>query len=206
MSDLRGLLADGEHIMVTARRHPLFLVGHLVLYVIGGLVLIGVGVFAAMKLPIIVAAIFWIASLIPLGFAFMRFIAWKNEVYAVTNYRIVQVEGVFTRRVFDSSLEMVNDILLTQSLIGRMMNYGTIEIITGSDMGLNQLDALRSPFAFKRAILDARNDLSDHGHSHVPDDRQSELLSALQDLRNSGLLTDAEFEIKRARITDGRAG
>ncbi len=206
MSELRGLLADGEQIMVTARRHPLFLVGHLVLYVIGGLVLIGLGIFAAMKLPIIVAAILWIASLVPLGFAFMRFIAWKNEVYAVTNYRIVQVEGVFTRRVFDSSLEMVNDILLTQSLFGRMLNYGTIEIITGSDMGLNQLDALGNPFAFKRAILDARNDLADHGHSHVPDDRQSELLAALQDLRDSGLLTDAEFEIKRARMTDGRAG
>ncbi len=204
MSELHGLLGEGEHIMVTARRHPLFLVGHLALWVIGGLVLIGAGVWAATALPILVAAVLWVISLIPLGFAAVRFIAWRNEVYSVTNYRIIQVEGVLTRRVFDSSLEMVNDILLTQSLVGRMLNYGTIEIITGSDIGLNKLDALKSPFAFKRAIIDARNDLSDHGHTPVVSDRESQLLAALHDLRTSGLLTDAEYEIKRARVTGGR--
>ena len=206
MSDLHGLMGDGEHVMVSARRHPLFLVGHLALYIIGGLVLIGAGIWAATALPIVVAAILWVASLIPLAFAAVRFIAWRNEVYAVTNYRIIQIEGILSRRVFDSSLEMVNDILLTQTLIGRMFNYGTIEIITGSDIGLNQLDALKDPYAFKRAIVDARNVLADHGHAPVVDDRQSQLLTALQDLRTSGLLTDAEYEIKRSRLTGGRTG
>lgn len=199
-------MGEGEHVMVTARRHALFLVGHLVLYVIGGLVLIGAGIWAATRFPILVAVVPWVISIIPLGFAVLRFIAWRNEVYAVTNYRIVQTEGVFTRKIFDSSLEMVNDILLTQSLIGRMLNYGTVEIITGSDIGLNKLDALKNPFAFKRAIIDARNVLADHGHASTPqaDNRQSQLLAALQDLRTSGLLTEAEYEIKRSRILGGR--
>lgn len=199
-------MGEGEHVMVTARRHPLFLVGHLVLYVIGGLVLIGAGIWAATRFPILVAVVPWVISIFPLGFAVLRFIAWRNEVYAVTNYRIVQTEGVFSRKIFDSSLEMVNDILLTQSLIGRMLNYGTVEIITGSDIGLNKLDALKNPFAFKRAIIDARNVLADHGYASAPqaDDRQSQLLAALQDLRTSGLLTEAEYEIKRSRILGGR--
>lgn len=208
MSHLRGLLGDGEHVMISARRHPLFLLGHLSLYVIGSLVLIGGGIWAAIALPsMLVSAILWVISLIPAGFAVVRFIAWHNEVYMVSNYRIIQVEGLLTRRVFDSSLEMVNDILLTQSLMGRVFNYGTIEIITGSDIGLNKLDALKDPFAFKRAIIDARNILADHGHAQVVDeDRQSQLLAALQDLRTSGLLTDAEYEVKRSRLTGGRAG
>ncbi len=206
MSDLHGLMGDGEHVMVMARRHPLFLVGHLALYVVGALVLIGAGIWAATSLPILVAAILWVVSLVPVAFAAVRFIRWRNEVYAVTNYRIIQIEGILSRRVFDSSLEMVNDIMLTQSLIGRMFNYGTVEIITGSDIGLNKLDALKDPFAFKRAIVDARNVLADHGHSQVVDDRQTQLLSALQDLRTSGLLTDSEYEIKRSRLTGGRAG
>lgn len=208
MSHLHGLLGDGEHITITARRHPLFLLGHLSLYVIGGLVLVGGGIWAAVALPsILIAAILWAISLIPIGFAAVRFVAWRNEVYMVSNYRIIQVEGILTRRVFDSSLEMVNDILLTQSLMGRVFNYGTIEIITGSDIGLNKLDALKDPFAFKRAIIDARNVLADHGHAQeVDEDRQSQLLAALQDLRTSGLLTDAEYEVKRSRLTGGSAG
>ncbi len=205
MSELRGLMGEGEQIKVTARRHPLFLTGRVGLFVLGAIVLIGAGIWAALSVSIFVALALWIVSLIPIGFAVLRFIAWKNEVYVVTNYRIIQVEGVLTRRVFDSSLEMVNDILMTQSLFGRMLNYGTIEIITGSDIGLNKLDALKDPFGFKRAIIDARNVLADHGHASVVDDQQSQLLDALHELKTSGLLTDAEYEIKRSRLTGGRA-
>jgi uncharacterized membrane protein YdbT with pleckstrin-like domain len=205
VAELRELMGEGEHVMVTARRHLLFLVGHLALYVIAGVVLIGVAIWAATTFPFVVALVLLAISVFPLAFATLRFITWRNEIYVVTNYRIIQVEGVFSRKVFDSSLEMVNDIMLTQSLIGRMLNYGTIEIITGSDVGLNKLDALKDPFAFKRAIIDARNILADHGHNQVVDDRQSQLLSALQDLRTSGLLTDAEYQIKRDRLTGGRS-
>jgi uncharacterized membrane protein YdbT with pleckstrin-like domain len=205
VSELSGLMGDGERILITARRHPLFLVGRLALYIIAAVVLIGAGIWAATALPIYVAIVLWVSSLAPIGFAAMRFIGWKNEMYVVTNYRIIQVEGILSRRVFDSSLEMVNDILMTQSLIGRLFNYGTIEIITGSDIGLNQLDALKDPFAFKRAIIDARNILSDHGRAPIVDDQKSQLLSALQNLKTSGLLTDAEYEIKRSRVNGGRS-
>lgn len=199
-------MGEGEHIMVTARRHPLFLAGRLAIFVIAAIVLIGAGIWVATtSLPIYVAGVLWLISIIPIGFAALRYIAWKNEVYAVTNYRIVQVEGVLSRRVFDSSLEMVNDILMTQSLLGRLFNYGTVEIITGSDIGLNKLDALKDPFAFKRAIIDARNNLSEHGHAPIVEGEKSQLLSALQDLKSSGLLTDAEYEIKRSRVNGGRS-
>jgi uncharacterized membrane protein YdbT with pleckstrin-like domain len=199
-------MGEGENVMVIARRHPLFLVGRVALFVIAAVVLIGAGVWVATtSVTLYVAGFLWLIAIIPIGFAALRYIAWKNEIYAVTNFRIIQVEGVLSRRVFDSSLEMVNDILMTQSLIGRLLNYGTVEIITGSDIGLNKLDALKDPFAFKRAIIDARNSLSDHGRAPVVEGQKSQLLSALQDLKTSGLLTDAEYEIKRARVDGGRS-
>ncbi len=201
MSELHGLLGDGEHIKVVARRHPLFLAGRIGLFILGAIILIGAGIWTAFSYSMYVSLALWIVSLVPIGFAVLRFIAWRNELYVVTNYRIIQVEGVLSRRVFDSSLEMVNDILMTQPLFGRMLNYGTIEIITGSDIGLNKLDALKDPFAFKRAIVDSRNLLADHGHAPTIDDQQSQLLDALQELKTSGLLTDAEYEIKRSRIS-----
>jgi hypothetical protein len=88
-----------------------------------------------------------------------------------------------------------------------MLDYGTIEIITGSDAGLNRLDALKAPLDFKRAILDARNALEGHGRlaqrPFVTDDR-SQLLESLDNLRSSGVLSDAEYEIKRARLIGGQ--
>jgi uncharacterized membrane protein YdbT with pleckstrin-like domain len=206
MSDLHGMLGAGEVILVTARRHPLFLAGRLALYVVGALALIGVGIWMAISYNSYIGIALWVISLIPIAIALVKFVAWRNEVYAVTNDRIVQIEGILSRRVFDSSLEKVNDILLTQSLFGRMFNYGTIEIITGSDVGLNRLDALKAPLEFKRAILDARNELEGHGRAmpqqFVADDR-SQLLESLDNLRSSGVLSQAEYEIKRARLTGG---
>jgi uncharacterized membrane protein YdbT with pleckstrin-like domain len=207
MSELHGMLGEGEVILVTARRHPLFLAGRLALYIIAALVLIGVGIWMAVSYNSYIGIALWVISLIPIAIAFIKFLSWRNEVYAVTNDRIVQVEGLLSRRVFDSSLEKVNDILLTQSLFGRMFNYGTIEIITGSDVGLNRLDALKAPLDFKRAILDARNALEGHGRlaqqQFVTDDR-SQLLESLDNLRSSGVLSEAEYEIKRARLTGGQ--
>jgi uncharacterized membrane protein YdbT with pleckstrin-like domain len=207
VSDLHGLLGDGEIILVTARRHPLFLVGRLILYALAAIVLIGIGIWVAISYSLYGGIALWIVSLIPLGYVLLRFIAWRNEVYAVTNDRIIQVEGVLSRRIFDSSLEKVNDLLLTQSLFGRMMNYGTLEIITGSDVGLNKLDALKGPLEFKRAILDARNALEDRGHRRddVEPDQQSQLLSSLENLRSSGVLSQAEYEVKRSRLTGGHS-
>jgi uncharacterized membrane protein YdbT with pleckstrin-like domain len=206
MSELHGMLGAGEVILVTARRHPLFLAGRLALYVVGALVLIGVGIWMAISYNSYIGIALWVISLIPIAIALAKFVAWRNEVYAVTNDRIVQIEGILSRRVFDSSLEKVNDILLTQSLFGRMFNYGTIEIITGSDVGLNRLDALKAPLEFKRAILDARNALEGHGRfaqqQFVADDR-SQLLESLDNLRSSGVLSESEYEIKRARLTGG---
>ncbi|HVX30400.1 MAG TPA: PH domain-containing protein [Nitrolancea sp.] len=203
MSDLHGMLGSGEVILITARRHPLFLAGRLALSIIGALILIGVGIWLAVSVNTYAGIVLLIASLVPIVIGLIKFLNWRNEVYAVTNDRIIQVEGLLSRRVFDSSLEKVNDILLTQSLIGRMLDYGTIEIITGSDAGLNRLDALKDPLDFKRAILDARNELEGHrrgmGQQFVADDR-SQLLESLDNLRSSGVLSEAEYEIKRSRL------
>ena len=206
MSDLHGMLGEGEVILVTARRHPIFLAGHLVLYVAAAIILIAVGIWMAISYNLYIGVALWLISLIPIAISVIKFFAWHNEVYAVTNDRIVQVEGILSRRVMDSSLQMVNDILLTQSLFGRMFNYGTIEIITGSDVGLNKLDALKAPIDFKRAILDARNELEGHGRGIaqplVADDH-AQLLESLDNLRSSGVLSEAEYEIKRARLIGG---
>jgi uncharacterized membrane protein YdbT with pleckstrin-like domain len=201
VSYLKGLLAEGERVVIETRRHPLFLVGRLSLFVLAALILIAAGIWALTQVSSLLGAIFWLLSIIPIAWALLRFIAWRNERYIVTNFRIIQIEGVLNRRVFDSALEKVNDILLTQSLFGRMFNYGTVEIITGSDIGRNRLDDLSNPFVFKKAIIDARNEIGDDDHvSRHSDDELIRLLASLDDLKSSGLISDAEYQIKRERL------
>ena len=66
---------------------------------------------------------------------------------------------MINKRVIDSSLEKINDAVLTQSIFGRMFGFGDLEILTASETGISILRMLRQPDDFKRAMLDAKHDL-----------------------------------------------
>jgi hypothetical protein len=84
---------------------------------------------------------------------------WQNEEFAVTTRRVLQVEGVVNKQIIDSSLEKINDAILTESLFGRMFGFGNLEILTASETGISLLRMLRQADDFKRAMLDAKHDL-----------------------------------------------
>jgi hypothetical protein len=84
---------------------------------------------------------------------------WRSEEYIVTSRRVLRMEGVVNKRVIDSSLEKINDAVLTQSIFGRMFGFGDLEILTASETGISRLRMLRQPDDFKRAMLDAKHEL-----------------------------------------------
>jgi uncharacterized membrane protein YdbT with pleckstrin-like domain len=80
---------------------------------------------------------------------------WVTEVYLVTDRRVIRVEGVLRKQVLDSGLAKVNDVRLTQTVPGRLLGYGTLEIITASESGINRLEFLPRPMEFKKAMMAA---------------------------------------------------
>lgn len=209
MAYIDGLLGQREHVLVVERRDPLFLMGHVLLYLLAVIVLAGLGIWLGTSVNGS-AGFVGLLALIPFAVALVKYLRWRHEEYVVTNLRIIQVEGILSKRLLDSSLEKVNDILLTQSLFGRLFDYGTLEILTGSEIGVNQLRALNHPFRFKRAILDARSKLAgdfDGGMATTPlvaPDQTRDLLMALSQLRDSGVLSEEEYRAKRDRVLAGQ--
>ncbi len=120
---------------------------------------------------------------------------------------MIQIAGVFDKTVTDLSLEKVNDIKMTQTVLGRMFNYGEIEILTASELGVNMFKHIEKPVEFKTAMLNAKEKLESganftHGDiavaggaSHLP-----ALLAQLDELRQNGILTEAEFQNKKAQL------
>jgi PH (Pleckstrin Homology) domain-containing protein/putative oligomerization/nucleic acid binding protein len=95
------------------------------------------------------------------GLAYLAWEAlrWTNREFVVTTRRVLQMEGVINKKVIDSSLEKINDAILTQSLFGRMFGYGDLEILTASESGISRLRKLREADDFKRAMLEAKHEL-----------------------------------------------
>jgi hypothetical protein len=97
-----------------------------------------------------------IGGLAYIGWQILRYL---NEEYVVTSRRVLQLEGVINKRVTDSSLEKINDAVLTQSLFGRIFGFGDLDILTASETGISRLRMLRQADDFKRAMLDAKHEL-----------------------------------------------
>lgn len=228
MSYRNRLLATHEEELRQAHRHVLFVLLNTLPLLLGGIVLWGLAFLSYRLIPRfegVFALVFMVLSLIPLGMALYRFMWWRAEEYIVTNLRIIQVEGILSKRVLDSSLGKVNDVELTQSMFGRMFDYGDINILTGSHQAINDLHGIDQPFMFKKSLLEAkarfegqrmgrmrgperdgnsRRDREDAPRAaHVPSDHVEDtarVLAALTELRNSGVLTEAEYQEKLRNV------
>jgi uncharacterized membrane protein YdbT with pleckstrin-like domain len=229
MAYLDSLLGRGEQILYVARQHIFVLITNILteLSLIALLVAAGVasnmafdttsvtfgGITASNLILLICVGI----SIIVLISGFMDYLRWTSEQYVVTDRRVIQVRGILNKRVIDSSLEKINDVELRQSLFGRMLNFGTVEILTASgEEGVNVMDRIESPIEFKRAMLDAKIN-HERGYGYLPardldSDRQGSPSSDLIDeltrlaaLRDRGILSPEEFETeKRELLRRGR--
>ena len=139
-------------------------------------------------------------ALIPIAIMLRDILDWSNRQYIVTNRRVIQVTGVFNKRVIDSSLEKVNDVKMVQSFFGRLFDYGDIEILTASDLGVNLFKRIGDPVKFKTAMLNAKEELGYDGMNAPHTEDIPEQIAELDVLRKKGILTEAEFQKKKTEL------
>jgi len=175
------------------------------------------------KIMWIIAAI---VALIPLFELVRGILDWLNERYIITSRRVIEIRGIFNKLVRDSALEKVNDVELKQSLVGRLLKYGTVEIITGSDVGVNVFHRISNPVKFKRAMLNAKELLHTRAVDvtfpapPVPAQQAAapasgsaagtpvtagsigDRLIELTELHQKGMISEAEFQAKRKELLD----
>jgi membrane protein YdbS with pleckstrin-like domain len=87
--------------------------------------------------------------------------SWRNQEWFVTTRRLIKAEGIFNKEMADSGLEKINDAHLTQSWIGRIFDFGTLDILTAADesAGIQDYYMLADPVRFKIAMLNQKEKL-----------------------------------------------
>lgn len=218
MNYLEQLLAQNEKVVKVAHQSWVVLVREAVVDLFLALVVIGL-TLVSMAVPAVVPpSLAWLPMLlllIPAARFVIAFIYWSSREYIVTNRRVIQIEGVVNKNVIDSSLEKVNDVRMTQSVLGRLLNYGDLEILTASELGTNLFQRIAGPIGFKTAMLDEKEKLGfgeggpgpgtmsgampGPGPAPQPSDIPS-LIASLNALRSQGLITEEEFQKKKAEL------
>ena len=223
------LLADGERVALRSRQHVLatFIEGRIpwALFILS-LLILGLDtrlepsafrdIFGLLALALLVIALVW------LGYIYLD---WYNQDYLVTNRRVIKVEGILNKRSADSSLEKINDAVLEQSLLGRMLGFGNLDILTAAEQSVDRYRMLSQAQTFKRTMLDEKHKLEQEAFQipapplraapaapapgaapappPAPPSREmsseeiTNALGDLADLRDRGAISPEEYEAKK---------
>ncbi len=169
-----SLLADGEVVARRSRQHWLALLlesrAAIAVWVLAAVLFIASAFFrfedpnVSNMVGIIVLVLVVLGLLI---FAY-RWLQWINQSYLITNRRILKVEGIVNKRSADSALEKINDLRLEENLVGRMLGYGDLDIITAADTAIDQFRMLNDAKEFKRVMLDQKHRLESGEDIRMP--------------------------------------
>ena len=223
MSYADSLLARDEQVVYRARQHwlaPLSDARNGLLIFLAGLVLALLEhFFLKWSLKSIWGLVDLVLILVGLVWLGIVYWTWTSEEYVITTRRVLKVEGLLDKKAGDSSLDKINDAVLKQGLLARMLHYGDLDILTANDDAIDHYEMLAHAVDFKKAMLDAKNQLEDGFRSRpqgaaapaaapvaaapahpMSSDEVTATLAKLADLRDKGAITPAEYEAKKADL------
>jgi hypothetical protein len=191
MSYADGLLSTGERIIHRNKQHPfIFIWGArwTIAAIVLGTVLLWLGSVMGEDgfSGTVKQILFWATTIMYLGglvvFAWTA-LRYVNQEYVLTNRRVIQVEGVLNRSATDSSLEKINDAVLSQSVFGRMFDFGDLRVLTAAEAGIENFRMIKGPITFKKKMLDAKHeyevDMERAGLPPAPPIRQDPIAAAV---------------------------
>jgi uncharacterized membrane protein YdbT with pleckstrin-like domain len=100
----------------------------------------------------------WIVALAGTLYFLLVYFSWKVNIWVVTNYRVIDEAGLFSHFAKESPLEKINNVSYDQSLWGRILNYGHVEIQTAAEVGATDYYNVHHPKRLKDTITLAQAD------------------------------------------------
>lgn len=150
---MRTKLKNNEKILFKTQHHWVVLVNPFLIS------LIVFGLFILLY-SVISNASLWIIVIGFLSFSYFgyQYIERRFNIWVVTNLRILDEQGVFSISAKESPLEKINNVTYHQSLTGRMLGFGDIEIQTAAEMGATTYRKIAKPNELKDAITTAQEE------------------------------------------------
>ncbi len=195
-------LNDGEEVILDLRPHWFFLFGPAIA-LIGSLALAiwvsqavdsDVALFPA--LAVAVVALLWFLR---------RYAEWFTTDFVLTTDRLIYRSGVLAKQGKEIPLERLNDISFNQTILERMLGAGDLLIESGGERGQQHFHDIRRPARVQNEIYRQIEMAQARDADRMAGRRElsiPEQIEKLDELRQRGVITQAEFEAKKTQLLD----
>ncbi len=198
----RKYLNEGEEIILDVRPHWFFLAGPAAALLAALVLAIWVStatnsnyaLFPAMALAVV--ALLWFLG---------RYARWITTDFVLTSDRLIYRSGVVSRQGREIPLERLNDVSFHQSILQRVLGAGDLLVESGGERGQEQFGSFAHPQDTQNEIHRAIEAASARDADRVAGRRELsplEQLEKLEELRTRGVISQAEFEVKKAKLLD----
>jgi hypothetical protein len=197
------LLHDGEEVVIDVRPHWWYLAGPVAVL---AAVIVAAVVVAVHSLP---SAVNWI-TIGGLGLAVIwlvaRYIRWVSTSLVVTTSRLIRRSGVLARSGREIPLAALTDISYHQRLLQRLIGAGDLLLESAGRQGQEVFPDLPRPARIQLVIATEVDRVRIQARPGSPAQPGPWSIPAqieqLDGLRRRGLITDAEFQAKKAQLLD----
>lgn len=129
----------------------------------------------------------------------------KFNIWVVTNNRIIDERGVFSIKIIESPLDKLNNLDYSQSLIGRVFKFGTINIQTAANNYGNGNKFIVNPKGFKDSVTNMKGELNNSQNKNNKEEISnnndvSSELERLHNLKEKGAISEDEYNILKSKL------
>jgi uncharacterized membrane protein YdbT with pleckstrin-like domain len=198
----RRLLNEGEEIVLDLRPHWWFLSGPTFW------TFVATAATAAVAMFDLHAAV-WLAGLVAVGvmllWLLVRVLRWTTTNFVVTTDRLIFRSGVLAKHGKEIPLERINDISFNQSIFERLLRSGDLLIESGGERGQQHFTDIAKPARVQNEIYRQIELAQARDADRMAGRRElsiPEQIDKLDELRQRGVISQAEFEAKKQQLLD----
>jgi len=148
------------------------------------------------------------------GYFIYKIIQRNNNLWIVTNLRVIDEYGVFSNNTKESPLDKINNVSYLQSFLGKIFGYGNVQIQTAAEIGSTTYFSVEKPKELKDTITHMQEEYKLYqikrqanefanvmaaGQKNNKTDVAAEL-EKLYELKQKGILTEEEYNNRKTKI------
>ncbi|MFA5012622.1 MAG: PH domain-containing protein [Ignavibacteria bacterium] len=203
---MRTELKKDEKVILITRPHWFTMV---LKYLIG-LIGIAAGITLMFFALAVVAIPVMVVSAVYLAY---KILERNRNIWAVTNMRVIDEEGVFSSDTKESPLDKINNVSYSQSFWGKIFGYGNVDIQTAAEIGETTYNYVEKPGKLKDAIttmqeeykkMQMKNQAKEFANAigNSSDNDIGTELEKLNQLKEKGVITEEEFQAGKKKLLE----